>query len=622
VILSEPRVGAGDVCWLEGRPSEGGRAALVRYSDEGGKCEVLPSRFYVRSRVHEYGGGAWARHGDVFFFSDFPSQRMFRAGPGSEPRPVTPEPDGPASLRYADADVSPDGDWIVCVREQHTPGPGVSNDIAMFPSDGSAEPVRLIGGHDFFSFPRFSPDGRALLWTTWDHPRMPWDGSDLWVAEFRSDRSLGEPRHLAGGPGECVFQPAWGEAGEVVFVSDRTGWGNLYAADSATTRIRPLLEMEAEFGLPQWTFGLSRYALLAGGRMAASYTRNGHDRVILLDMRTGKHETWELGYTSIGALVGDGDERIAVVGGSSRSAPELAAGRAGEPLTVLRQALEFRVDEAYLSPPRHIEYPTPSGRAYAFFYPPAHPDCIPPEGEQPPLIVTSHGGPTTSATSALNLSIRYWTSRGFGVVDVNYSGSTGYGRSYMERLRGRWGELDASDCGAAAEYLASLGEADRGRMAIRGRSASGLTTLCALVFHDTFRVGASYYGVADPETLARDTHKFESRYLDSLIGPYPREALRYRQRSPLAHASDLRTPVIFFQGLEDVVVPPSQAEAMIRVLDEKKLPYAYLTFEGEQHGFRKAASLRRSLEAELWFYSRILGFEPADQIEPIEIRNL
>ena len=623
ISIAEPRFDRGELSWLEGRPSERGRVALVSRGRDGAIFDVLPDRFNVRTRVHEMGGAPWIRKQGVAFFSEFRSQRLFRHPPGTEARPITPDPPAPASIRYADPDVTPDGQWLVCVREQHSPR-GVTNDIVLLPTDGSREPRPLVAGHDFFSFPRISPDGGSLLWTSWDHPRMPWDGTDLWAAELRPDRTLGPPRHLAGGPAECVFQPEWGPSGRICFISDRTGWGNLYALDLRDGRGPiPLLPIEAEFAAPQWVFGMSRYALLGGERIVAVSTSRGRDRVVLLDTRNGRHREWDVGYTAISAVASDGGDSVALVGASPQAAPELAAGPAGSALRVVRRTFGLPVDPAYLSLPEHVEFASgPDRSAFAFFYPPAHRELEAPEGEKPPLIVTSHGGPTAAANSSLNLATQFWTSRGFGVVDVNYGGSTGYGRAYMESLRGRWGEVDAGDCVSAARHLAARGDADPARMAIRGRSASGLTTLCALVFYDVFRAGASYYGVADLEGLARDTHKFESRYLDGLIGPYPERADLYQARSPLRHAGRLQTPVIFFQGLEDVVVPPSQAEALIRALEEKSLPYAYLTFPGEQHGFRQADSIRRSLEAELGFYARILGFEPADRIEPIEIRNL
>jgi len=628
--ISEPRFDTPDICWLESRPSERGRNVLMAAGGDSAPREVLPPTFNVRTRVHEYGGGAWLRRGGTVIFSDFPSQRMFRMDADGAPRPLTPEPAARFALRYADADLSPDGKWIVTVRETHASDGQVTNDIAVLRADGSDVPRSLVSGHDFFSCPRFSPDGSRLAWTTWDHPRMPWDGTDLWVATFESGEIYKPARHLAGGPAESIFQPAWQGPNTLWFVSDRTGWGNLYRVDLARGvepaplgSPVPVCPMDAEFGAPQWVFGLSRYALLGGGRIAAIASRDGEDRLGLVDVERRRFEPWDCGYTSLYAIASDGRDRVAVIGGAPDRVMELSVGTAGSDLAVVRPTLELPPDPAYHSVPRHIAFPTSGGeKAYAFYYPPAHPDVGPMRDEAPPLIVTSHGGPTTATRPTLNLAIQFWTSRGFGVVDVNYRGSTGYGRPYMDSLKGRWGEADVDDSVAAARYLAAQGEVDPGRMVIRGKSASGLTTLAALVFHDVFRAGASYYGVADLEGLARDTHKFESRYLDSLIGAYPEARDLYRSRSPLEHAEDLVTPVIFFQGLEDVVVPPSQPEAMIRVLEEKNLPYAYLTFEGEQHGFRQAATVERALEAELYFYGRILGFVPADPIEPVSIAHL
>lgn len=623
ISLSEPRVGRTGLWWLEGRPSERGRVVLMRRDRDGIDLEALAESAYVRTRVHEYGGGAWTERDGVIFFVDLPSQRIFRKDPGHPAVPITPEPPAPAAFRYADLGVSPDGGSLVCVRERHESDHLVINDIVVVRTDGGGEPRRLISGHDFFSSPRISADSRRLLWLSWDHPRMPWDGTDLWAAELASDFTPEKPRRVAGGDAECIFQPTWGDNGEIYFVSDRTGWGNLYRWAPGAADAAPLLPMPAEFGLPQWVFGLSRYGLLDGDRIVAVSTRNGQDEIRILDTRTGSHDRWDVGCTSIGYLTTDGHARVAFIGGRPDRAPELSIARAGETPSSVRSTLDLELDPRLLSQPAHFDFDTPGeGTAHAFFYPPAHPDFEPSHGEKPPLIVTSHGGPTAATNSVLNLGIQYWTSRGLGVVDVNYRGSTGYGRDYMADLRGRWGELDVRDCVAAAVRLAASGEVDPRRMAIRGKSASGLTTLCALVFHDVFQAGASYYGVADLEGLVRDTHKFESRYLDTLIGPYPETRPVYRSRSPLEHADRLATPIIFFQGLEDRVVPPSQAEALTGVLRQKGLPYAYLSFEGEQHGFRQAATVRRALEAELFFYSRILGFEVADAIEPVVIENL
>lgn len=623
ISLSEPRVGRTGLWWLEGRPAERGRVVLMRRDRDGTVREALPESAYVRTRVHEYGGGAWTERDGVIFYVDLPSQRIFRKDPGRPALPITPEPPSPAAFRYADLGVAPDGELIICVRERHESGHPVINDVVLVRTDGRGEPRTLISGHDFFSSPRISADSRRLLWLSWDHPRMPWDGTELWIAGLGGDSTRGDPRRIAGGDAECVFQPTWGSSGEVYFVSDRTGWGNLYRWAPGADDADPLLPMPAEFGLPQWVFGLSRYGLLDGDRIVAVSTRDGQDEVRILDTRAGSHDRWDVGCTSIGYLTTDGHEQVTLIGGRPDRAPELSIARAGERPSSVRSTLDLELDPGYLSRPAHFDFDTPGeGKAHAFFYPPAHPDFEPSRGEKPPLIVTSHGGPTAAASSVLNLGIQYWTSRGLAVVDVNYRGSTGYGRDYMAALRGRWGELDVADCVAAAVQLSASGQADRTRMAIRGKSASGLTALCALVFHEVFQAGASYYGVADLEGLVRETHKFESRYLDTLIGPYPEMRSVYRSRSPLENAGELATPVIFFQGLEDRVVPPSQAEALIGVLREKGLPYAYLSFGGEQHGFRQASTVRRALEAELFFYSKVLGFDVADAIEPVVIENL
>ena len=622
VSLAEPRFSAGSLYWLEGRPLEGGRVVLASRGDDGSVRDVVDGKANVRTRVHEYGGGAYFLHGKSVFFSDYRSQRIYRQDPGTDPRPLTPAPSSAAEYRYADGCVSPDGRWIFCVREIQAEKQPVVNDIVLLPSDGSSNPRSIISGTDFYSFPRVSPDGSKLLWTSWNHPRMPWDGTELYSARLDDTGSVFDQRLIAGGKDESIFQPEWAPDGSIFFASDRTGWWNLY--NQRERRRVAIAPMEAEFGYPQWVFGLSRYAFVDPNRLAAVYTRDGTEHVAVIDPASGALDRMDLGYTSIFWLVSDGADRIALVAASPSRASELALVdvKTGA-LDVVKRSVELDIDSGYLSSPSHIEFPTTGdGTAFAFFYPPTNKDYESRPEERPPLIVTSHGGPTATAFSALNLSIQFWTSRGFGVVDVNYGGSTGYGRAYRERLEGEWGIVDTDDCVNAALFLAGQGDADRTRMAIRGKSASGFTTLCALVFHDVFAAGASYYGVADLRGLVAESHKFEARYLDGLIGPYPEAEELYRERSPLEHAARLSTPVILMQGLEDRVVPPSQAEVLVGVLREKKLPFAYVAFEEEGHGFRKAANIKRALEAELYFYSRVFGFRPADDIEPLVIENL
>jgi dipeptidyl aminopeptidase/acylaminoacyl peptidase len=611
------------VYWLELRPKESGRTVIVRRDGAGGVTDVTPPGFDVRTRVHEYGGGAYLvdHEHDRVYFSNFTDQRLYRQDGGGEPEPISAEPPEPSASRYADMRLTPDGRWLVCVRERHG-NEEVVNELVLIAADGSDSRL-LASGHDFYSSPRFAPDGSRLAWLQWDHPRMPWDGTELRVATVGPGLELGDDELVAGGPEESVLQPEWSPSGALHFISDRTGWWNLYRLGSgAAGEAEPLCETEAEFGVPPWIFGYSRYAFLPDGRIACAFDRDAEPHLGILDPRTGDLRDLELAVFTT-SLRSDG-RRLVMIGEmpSEFQAVYALDPAVGEP-ELLHSSRELEIDPAFLAPARRMEFPTEEGRtAHAFFYPPRNPGFEGPAGERPPLIVMSHGGPTSAASGDLELGIQFWTTRGIAVVDVDYGGSTGYGREYRERLRGRWGEVDLQDCINAARTLADRGEVDRARMAITGGSAGGYTTLCALTFSDVFSAGASYYGVGDLEALARDTHKFESRYLEGLVGPYPETKERWRARSPIHSADRLSCPVLLLQGLEDKVVPPQQAEAMVRALDAKGLPYAYLPFEAEQHGFRRAENIVRALEAELFFYARVFGFDLADQVEPVEIANL
>jgi dipeptidyl aminopeptidase/acylaminoacyl peptidase len=624
VSLSAPDIVGDDAYWLEGKPLEGGRTVVVRLAADGTRRELTPSPFYVRTRVHEYGGGAYAIHGSTVFFSNFSDQRLYRQDGDTQPRPITLEPPQKAAIRYADACVSSDARWLICVRERHETAEGSDaiNELVVLPTDGSGEARVIASGHDFCSSPRISPNGRQLCWLSWDHPRMPWDGTELCVADLSADGIPTNVRCVAGGAEESIFQPEWSPTGELHFVSDRTGWWNLYRLRGGA--IEALAPMDAEFGSPQWMFGMASYAFLEDGRTACIMSRNGTDSLVFV--REGQPlETADLPYTAYGRrLRASGNTLVFVAASPTEAAAVVRFDAASGALAVLGRSLEHAPDPAYVSRPRAISFPTESGAAtaHAIYYPPTNREYEGPPGELPPLIVESHGGPTAMTTAQLNMETQFWTSRGFGVVDVNYGGSSGYGRAYRARLNGRWGIVDTEDCISATRYLVSQGEADGKRLCIRGGSAGGYTTLCALVFHDNFAAGASYYGVADCEALATDTHKFESRYLDGLIGPYPAARDVYYARSPIHFADRLSCPVILFQGLEDRVVPPSQAEMMVAALRAKGLPVAYLAFAGEQHGFRKAETIQRTLEAELYFYARVFGFALAEEIEPVEIENL
>jgi dipeptidyl aminopeptidase/acylaminoacyl peptidase len=611
----------GAVWWAEGRPEEGGRIVLMR-RPRGGRPElVTPEGFYVRTRVHEYGGGAWHLAGpDLVLFTNFSDQRLHSQRLGEAPRPITPQPQAEAGLRYADFRLTPDGATVVCVREVHGSGEA-ENQIVSLPLDGGTEPTVLAAGRDFYASPRISADGGMLAWICWDHPNMPWDGTELWMA------SLAEPEEailVAGGVEESIFQPEWGADGDLCFTSDRDGWWNLYR--SGAGGVEQITTEQADLGHPQWTFDTSTYQLLEDGSVVFVRTDRGEERLCLLDPGTDALRDFGLPFRSFGrspSLSVRGGE-VASTASSPTSEPAVfVLDLAGGEIETVRSGSEEPIDAAYASTPRAIEFPTSGGAtAHGFYYPPSNADFSGPKGDLPPLIVQSHGGPTSHTTPALDRELSFWTSRGIGVVDVNYRGSSGYGRSYRNALRGQWGIVDTDDCIAAARFLAASGEVDGGRLAIRGGSAGGYATLCALVFHDEFATGAGYYGVADTETLATDTHKFESRYLDSLIGPYPERADIYRERSPIHFVEQLKAPVILFQGLDDEVVPPSQTETMVKALKANGVPHASLYFEGEAHGFRKAETEIRCLEAELYFYGRILGFEPPDDPEPVEIDGL
>jgi dipeptidyl aminopeptidase/acylaminoacyl peptidase len=616
--LAAPKLaGDGAVWWAEGRPSESGRVVLMRRPAGGEPEAVTPEGINVRTRVHEYGSGAWALAGEgLVLFVNFADQRLYRQRLGEEPVAITPDPDTPAGLRYADFRVTPNGRTVVCVREVHGEGEA-ENQIVALAIDGSGESSVLASGRDFYSFPRVSPDGRWLAWTCWEHPNMPWDGTELWVAPLED---TADARLVAGGPEESVFQPEWDPEGRLHFVSDHDGWWNLYRDEGGT--IMQLTAEEADLGHPQWLFGGSTYAFLDDGSVACVRCERGAERLFVLEPGAKRMRDLELPYTSFGfpSLSALGaNVAFAAASPATETAIVVYDVTSGK-LEEVRSASEQPVDPGYVSTPRAVEFPTSGGEtAHGFYYPPTNPDFEGPTAELPPLIVQSHGGPTSHATPALDREYLFWTSRGIGVVDVNYRGSSGYGRPYRQRLRGGWGVIDTDDCIAAARHLATTGEVDGERLAIRGGSAGGYATLCALVFHDDFTTGASYYGVADTETLAKDTHKFESRYLDGLIGPYPEEKDLYYERSPIHFVERLRAPVILFQGLEDEVVPPNQAETMVAALRKNGIPHAYLAFEGEAHGFRRSETEIRCLEAELYFYGRILGFEPADELEPLEI---
>ena len=622
VFLAETLAEGDATTWLEVRPEEGGRYVIVRADPWSEPVDVTPSGFSARTRVHEYGGGSYALHGATVFFTNDDDQRLYRQELGGTLAPITPEPEERRGLRYADMDVAPGGTWIACVRECHHGEDLPENDLVILPADGSAEPISVATGRDFYAFPRWSRDGTELAWIEWDMPNMPWDGTELKVAGF-ADGMTGEARAVAGGPRESIFQPSWAPDGRLHFVSDRTGWWNLYReeSDGAQTHLTP---MAAEFAVPMWEFGMSTYAFLPDGRIACLYRRSGAHHLALLD--PGSLEMLDLDVPHVcfePPYLRASGTRLTFLGGGPRTPCQVVTlDFATRAVDVLRESERVEVDPAYLSEPHAITFPTPSGSAYAYYYPPTNPEAKASEDERPPLLVHIHGGPTSEVTPELDLEKQYFTSRGFAYVDVNYGGSTGHGREFRDLLYGRWGVVDVEDAVAATRYLVEQGLADPACLLIDGGSAGGWTTLCALTFTDAFAAGASYFGVSDLEPFATFTHKFELRYTDLLVGPWPEAAELWHERSPVRHAERISSPVLILQGDEDEVVPPSQAEIIVEALEERGVPYAYLLFEGEQHGFRKAENIARSLEAELTFYGRVLGFEPADELPSLEIRHL
>ncbi|MGF1596553.1 MAG: prolyl oligopeptidase family serine peptidase [Acidimicrobiales bacterium] len=617
------------VWWAELRPAEGGRAVLVRRRGDGEPVDVLPAPFSARTRVHEYGGGAWWLGSTSVYVANWSDQRLYTMaidddGMVGEPVALTPEPPAPAAWRFADGREHPDGDWVVCVRERHRGDEEAINELVAVPV-GGGEP-RIIGlgpteladdipMSDFVAAPRFSPDGRWLSWIRWNHPQMPWDGTELCVAPVFGGLRLGNIQVVAGNEGEAIHGADWTSAGRLVYSTDRSGFWNLHAWRPGSNGDEPLTTLRgAEIGSPPWVFGTQRWTELSDGQLAVVTTTAATDAIAVVDHDGALHPL-DSAFVMVDALAAT-DRGTLVAQGSSPL--ELGAvcelDVDGSVVAVHRPPDDLGVDPAWFSTGTSVVYESGDRRAQAFVYLPTGPGLSGPADQLPPLVVMGHGGPTAHAAPALNLRIQYWTSRGFAVADVNYGGSSGFGRGYRRLLDDAWGVVDVEDCVAIAERLAADGVVDPARLAIRGGSAGGFTVLLALMRSDTFAAGTSLYGVADLEALARDTHKFESRYLDGLIGPYPQRIDRYRERSPISHVDELSCPLLVLQGMEDEIVPPNQSEAIVGALAAKGIPHAYVTFEGEQHGFRQAANIVRSYEVELWFYGRVFGFEPADAI--------
>ncbi len=617
--------------WAESRPDEGGRTAVMRCDLRGDDpLEVTPAGANVRTRVHEYGGGAWWPHDGSLYYVEFGDQRLRRLDtPGADPVLLTTEPPERRAWRYADGRVTPDGRWCVCVRERHDTGTDPANELVAIAADGSLRVETLWAGSDFVMTPRASPDGSLLAWIAWDHPDMPWDATRLHVHQLRDGRLGTEVLVLGAGGDRSLCEPGWDPGDGVarlLVCSDHEDWWGLYEAGLDGGDLVPVVTGAFDVATPPWVFGMQRWAAADAGIVAVAGMASG-DQVMLDGSRVAAADS-SISSVTVARRAPGGEEVLAYAGAGYRHETEVVAltvgGSHGERRAV-RRARDLGFDAGLLVEPEAITFPTgPDGTAtaHALYYPPANPACSGPPGEFPPLLVHAHGGPTAAARRQLQLPITYWTSRGIAVVDVDYRGSTGYGRRYRQALDGAWGIVDVEDCVAAARFLAGRGDVDPQRLLIRGGSAGGFTVLAALALHDVFAAGASRYGVADLEALAADTHKFESRYLDRLIGPYPEARDTYLARSPINHLDGFDAPMIVLQGDEDEIVPPSQSEMIVDALRAKGVPVAYILFEGEQHGFRAAENIIAALEAELGFFGSVLGFTPADDLPDLEIAGL
>jgi dipeptidyl aminopeptidase/acylaminoacyl peptidase len=627
-----------DLYWIEGRPTDGGKQILVRRDKHGTITDVSPRGFNVRTLVNEYGGAPYLVRNGKIFCSNYSDQVVYQINsdanaPVDERRiPLTPE----GEYHFTDFEYDSNRHRLIFVCEDHsdpTKQPVTTINVVDTAKPGEKETRQkmqvIVSGNDFYSNPRLSPDGKLLAWISWDHPNMPWDGTALWMAEVSENGTLSKHRKIAGADDEAVMQPVWSPYGDLLFISDRLGWWNIYALPNPTKNLNPvaLFDKNSDFATPQWVFGLSNYCFTGDRTLVATFFERGKWQLVLLQLdaltKTKNTTILPAELTEIGYLTTNGTHVAMVAGSPTQQSSVMDLKLDSLSFETVKASNSSPVALKYTSIPKAIEFPSERNLiANAYFYPPHNEDYVAPEGELPPLLLTVHGGPTSASSNAFDSEIQYWTSRGFAVMDVNYAGSSNYGRQYRQRLTLNWGLVDLEDCQNAARYAARQGWVDPKRMAITGGSAGGYTALCALTFSDVFAAGSSHYGVSNLETLLQDTHKFESRYLDRIVGPYPAYKQVYQNRSPINNVEKLSRPIIFFQGLEDKVVPPSQTETMVAAMRERKIPFSYLSYEGEGHGFRRAENIRRTIDAEFLFYSKIFGFQPAETLEAIEIENL
>ena len=599
------------IWWAESRPEEGGRVAIMHH-EAGNSIEVTPPDANVRTLMHEYGGGAWWAADSILWYVDYSDQRLREMVIDAQDTPpvlLSKQPATSRAMRFADIRPTVCGNWLICVCERHSSSRGEpENLICAVARDGSFKQLDIAIGADFYGSVCLSPDGKQIAWVQWDHPNMPWDTTTLMQATLISDVQdirLDNICAVAGGHEEAIVQPLFSPDNQLHFLSDRNDYWHLFKQGQDA----PVLEVDGEIGYPPWVHGMARYGFAEDGQIIAAYYKNGID-----------HLAQDAQGTAFNSIRLSGS-RLAFTRASWTN--ETSVHYDGK---LIRAARKLPLSDDYMPAPEVLSFPTGTDdapdTAHALFYAPANPEFTAPEDEKPPLIVLAHGGPTSAARSQLSLAQRFWTSRGFAVVDVNYRGSSGYGRTYRKKLDSRWGIADVEDCVAVARFLAKRGDVDSQRLIIRGGSAGGFTVLSALAMHDTFTAGASLYGVADLEALAKDTHKFESRYLDSLIGRWPEDAEVYKARSPINHLDGFNAPMIVLQGAQDAIVPPNQSRMIVDALDKRGLPVAYLEFPGEQHGFRQAKTIITATLSELAFYGQVFKFIPAGDVVPLKILNL
>jgi len=614
----------GIVYWLESNPKEAGRVVIKSSSTDKELQIITPDGYSVRTRAHEYGGADFSvQNGKILFCNDS-DQRIYLQQGSDKPRAITPDAEFQHAVRYADMVLSSDGNWVICIRERH-PENGdpldVINEIIKISLTDNSEPQVLVSGADFYSYPRISPNGKKLTWTCWDHPNMPWDQTALWVANLDVDGNLSNSKCLIDNKNESIFQPAWCPDGELHFVSDRSGWWNIYSfRDQVLNAITPI---DADFGFPQWQFGTSSYTFVDSHQLFAIYTKDGREHLCLIEPEKGLIHSIDVPFCTFQNSLYHFDNSLIFIGATEvDSSAVIQWNLKTNTAKKLSQSKPSTLTKDNISIAESITFPTANDKtAYAFYYHPVNSQYNGLDHEKPPLIVMSHGGPTAAASAEFQSSVQFWTNRGFAVVDVNYGGSTGFGRKYRDRLKNNWGIVDVEDCVNAAQYLVNRGSVDGERLAIRGGSAGGFTTYCALTNHTLFSAGVSRYGVADLSCLVKESHKFEVRYLDSMIGPWPAAKDIYNSRSPINQADKFNCPVLLLQGDEDAVVPPAQSIAMAKALDNKAIPHALIMLKGEQHGFRMHENIRFALETELNFYGQIFKIQIADKLAELELKH-